>query len=168
MSNIVRVIRRLEKLYKREVSRAPSREEIESFSGWAKSHGLADGEVFFVPETWFYDEVLSLLRTDDVVFDVGAGDLRFALLISEKVRKVYAVEVNPEILGRALQVIGYSLPRNIIPICADAREFPLPRDVTVITCLMIHRSWSFPREWRRVRIIYTRRDGVHVLEPKRG
>ena len=163
---IARVVGELEKLYRREIRRTPSWGEIERFAKWAKSRGLAEGEVFFVPETWFYDEVLSLLRTDDVVFDVGAGDLRFALLISEKVRKVYAVEVNPEILGRALQVIGYNLPKNVIPICADAHEFPLPRDVTVITCLMIHRSWDFPREWRRVRIIYTRRDGVHVLEPE--
>jgi len=166
MSNIVRVIRRLEKLYKREVSRAPSREEIESFSGWAKSHGLTDGEVMFVPETWFYGEVLEMLDLSDVVFDVGAGDLRFALLASIRVKKVYAVEINPEVLGKALQVIGYDLPRNVIPICADAREFPLPPDVTVITCLMIHRSWDFPREWRRVRIIYTRKDGVHVSEPE--
>ena len=139
---------------------------MKRFAKFAEQRNLADGEVMFVPERWFYDEILEMLDPGDVVFDVGAGDLRFALLTSEKVRKVYAVEINPEILGRALQIIGYDLPKNVIPICADAREFPLPPDVTVITVLMINRTWDFPKEWRRVRIIYTRVDGVHVLEPE--
>jgi len=162
---INRVINRLKEAYRSDIGRYPSAEEVEKFARFTEERGLMDGETMFVPESWFYDTVLELLNPCDVVFDVGTGDLRFALLASEKVKKVYAVEINPEILGGALQVISYDLPKNVIPICADAREFPLPPDVTVITVLMINRTWDFPKEWRRAKIIYTRADGVYLLQP---
>ncbi len=140
---------------------------IEEEARFFEERGITLGEAMWVPEEWFYDEVLRLLRPGDVVFDVGAGDLRFALLASQRLKRVYAVEVNPKILGRALQVIGFRLPRNVIPICTDAWNYPLPSDVTTITILMQNREWPIPREWRAKRIIYTTREGVHVLEPRK-
>ena len=130
-----------------------------------KERGLRGGETFFVPEEWFYDEVLKRLEPDDVVFDVGAGDLRFDLIMARKVRKVYAVEVNPTILSKALRIIRYELPRNLIPICANALDIPLPQDVTAITILMIQRTWEIPKQWLGKKIIYTTKEGVKIIEP---
>ena len=131
-----------------------------------RSRGLRAWEPVFVPEEWFYDEVLKHLEEKDVVFDVGAGDLRFDLIMSQHVKKVYAVEVNPITLAYALKTIGYKLPRNLIPICANALDLPLPEDVTTITILMIHRTWDIPYEWRKKKIIYTTRNhGVVMIPP---
>jgi len=166
---VYEIIKRLERAYREELERDVDKEELEKANRFFRERGLTAGEVFFCPEKWFYDDVLELLKPDDVVFDVGAGDLRFALLASQKVKKVYAVEVNPTILGKALTVIGFDLPSNVIPICADAWKIELPRDVTVITCLMIHRTRPFPKQWLSKRIIYTRREGVYVEDvEKRG
>jgi hypothetical protein len=161
------VIGRLRRLWDEmlEESEYVDSARLEEAAAFYEDRGVSIGEAMWVPEEWFYDEVLRLLRPGDVVFDVGAGDLRFALLASRKVRRVYAVEVNPVILGRALQVIGYKLPGNVIPVCADARKLPLPPDVTVVTILMQNREWPIPREWLARRVIYTRHDGVYVLEP---
>jgi len=160
---IENVFIRLEKEYKRMIEEEDTPEQIHRSIEFQKSRGMQGWECFFVPERWFYSDVLRLLRPDDVVFDVGAGDLRFDLLMARKVKKVYAVEINPVILGRALKTIGYDLPRNVIAICGNAFEMELPSDVTVITCLMIHREHDFPESWRNRRIIYTRHEGVFVL-----
>ncbi|WP_456327907.1 hypothetical protein [Archaeoglobus sp.] len=164
MSEISRIVLRLKKAYEKDIGRTPSHEELKKFEEFCEDRNLTDLEAWFCPEDWFYVDVLKLLNPDDVVFDVGAGDLRFAIIASQMVKKVYAVEINPTILGRALTVVGYDLPSNVIPICADAWSLQLPSDVTVITCLMIHRARSFPREWLSKRIIYTRREGIFVVE----
>jgi len=155
-------IRELEKQYGKDVlsEEGPSREELEFY----KTRGLRGWEMFFVPEKWFYSEVLKHLSSSDVVFDVGAGDLRFDLIMSRYVRKVYAVEVNPIILAKALKIVGYRLPRNIIVICANALDIPLPEDVTAITILMQHRTWQIPEQWHGRKIIYTTREGVKVAK----
>ncbi|RLF42213.1 MAG: hypothetical protein DRN18_02725 [Thermoplasmata archaeon] len=159
-----KLYRKLEEAYKEEMEKADDRETVHKAMKYQKKHGMKGWECFFVPEDWFYDDVLKLLRVDDVVFDVGAGDLRFGLLMVKKVRKVYAVEINPTILGKALQIIGYDLPTNLIAICGNAFKMELPADVTVVTCLMIHREHDFPESWLRKRIIYTSHDGIHILE----
>lgn len=162
---IEKVIRKLERAYTRRLRRDVFWAEVDCAARFLCERDIRDGEEMFVPETWFYDIVLSMLRGSDVVLDVGAGDLRFALLASRKVRKIYAVEVDPKIMSSALRIISYDLPRNVIPICADARDVALPSDVTVITCLMIHRSWTFPLEWLSKRIIYTKEHGIFVWDP---
>jgi len=158
---------RLEKAYQEEISKADDRETVHKAMKYQKKHDMKGWECFFVPEDWFYDNVLKLLNRNDVVFDVGAGDLRFDLLMAKKVRKVYAVEINPTILGKALQIINYDLPTNLIAICGNAFKMELPSDVTVVTCLMIHRVHDFPESWLEKRIIYTSGDGIHILENRR-
>jgi len=165
---IKEIIKKLDEHLKNELEKLPTNEELDGFYRFCMEHLVHPDQLFFFPEYWFYDDVLSLLREDDVVFDVGAGDLRFSLLASLKVRKVYAVEVNPIILAPALKIIGYDLPNNVIPICANAFEMELPRDVTVVTCLMIRRIDAFPREWvKQARIIFTERDGIYMIEDGR-
>jgi hypothetical protein len=84
-----------------------------------------------------YQAVLQLLKPEDIVFDIGAGDLGFSRQIARLVSKVYAVEINDLILQK-----GFSsrdlLPDNLIPMHADARAFDFPTDITVGVLLMRH------------------------------
>lgn len=163
--SVSQIIEQLERMYKKLIETYSDLEELEISQEFQRKHGIKGWEFWFVPEDWYYEKVLDLLSPEDVVFDVGAGDLRFALLASQKVKKVYAVEVNPLILGYALNIIGLDLPTNLIVICANAWKLELPSDVTAITCLMIHRQHDFPESWKHKRIIYTTHKGVEVHEP---
>lgn len=84
-----------------------------------------------------YQAVLKKLLPDDVVLDIGAGDLRLARQMAETVCKVYSVEINPAILNQGIDQ-SESLPGNLIPICADARVMDIPSEVTVGVLLMRH------------------------------
>ncbi len=116
----------------------------EGFEDFAARHGLTDWEGWFSP----YDEetyrvVLEHVTGDDVVMDLGAGDLRLALRLAGRVRRVYAVEVNPLVVGPALEVIGMDLPRNLHVICANGLDHPIPPGVTAAVLLMRHcQHWG--------------------------
>ena len=84
-----------------------------------------------------YRAALEFLRPDDVVLDIGAGDLRFSRQMARIVQKVYAVEINDWVLQRGL-ASGGPLPDTLIPIHTDARAFDFPADVTVGVLLMRH------------------------------
>lgn len=80
-----------------------------------------------------YQQVLSYIRPDDIVLEIGAGDLRLAYRLAAEARSVYAVEINWVLLSPAR-----SYPHNLHVICADAYDFVIPEDVTVATLLMRH------------------------------
>ena len=91
-------------------------------------------------EAWWspYDEptyqaALTFIQLDDVVYDIGAGDLRFALQAAQRAQQVIAVEKNQSVLQRAL---GPAARLRVI--CADALELPVPPGVTVAVLLMRH------------------------------
>jgi SAM-dependent methyltransferase len=84
-----------------------------------------------------YQAVLELLKPEDVVLDIGAGDLRFSRQAALIVEKVYAVEINAQVLDQAGASLE-SLPDPLIPICADARTLDFPTDITVGVLLMRH------------------------------
>lgn len=84
-----------------------------------------------------YQAVLDLLAPEDIVLDIGAGDLRLARQMAQIVRKVYAVEINAEVLDQAY-ASSDPLPGSLIPILADARSFDYPTDITVGVLLMRH------------------------------
>ena len=84
-----------------------------------------------------YQAVLDQLRANDVILDIGAGDLRLARQMARIVRKVYAVEVDARVLEQA-EAARDPLPANLIPICADARKLDFPSDVTAGVLLMRH------------------------------
>jgi SAM-dependent methyltransferase len=95
-----------------------------------------DWEAAFAP----YDEdtyrcVLERITPQDVVLDIGAGDLRLARRAAAAARRVYAIECNPAVLAHADRS---SWPANLIVICADALSVPFPPDVTVAVLLMRH------------------------------
>jgi SAM-dependent methyltransferase len=119
-----------------DTRRSQFREDLESFADF---HDLTDWEGWFSPyahET--HDAVLSHIAPDDVVLEIGAGDLRLALRMAERVHRVYAVEVNPLVVGSALDTIGLRMPRNLHVICANALDFPIPSGITVGVLLMRH------------------------------
>jgi len=42
-----------------------------------------------------YDFVLDHLEPDEVILDIGAGDLRLARQMARRVRQVFAIEIDP-------------------------------------------------------------------------
>jgi hypothetical protein len=95
-------------------------------------------EAIFAPyDQPTYQAVLDLIGPDDVILDIGAGDLRLARQVARIARKVYAVEINPRVLQQAHRS-QRPRPLALIPICADARELDFPSDVTTGVLLMRH------------------------------
>ena len=47
-----------------------------------------------------YQAVLDQLGPEDVILDIGAGDLRLARQMARIARKVYAVEINARVLDQ--------------------------------------------------------------------
>ena len=84
-----------------------------------------------------YQTVLELLLPEDVVLDIGAGDLRLSRQMALIARKVYAVEMNASVLDQA-SASRDPLPGCLIPIRADARAFNFPLDTTVGVLMMRH------------------------------
>lgn len=84
-----------------------------------------------------YQAVLDQVRRDDVILDLGAGDLRLARQMAQIARQVYAVEINALVLDRAY-LSPDPLPANLIPIHADARSWEFPADITAGVLLMRH------------------------------
>jgi 16S rRNA A1518/A1519 N6-dimethyltransferase RsmA/KsgA/DIM1 with predicted DNA glycosylase/AP lyase activity len=80
-----------------------------------------------------YQAVLDQLGPQDIILDIGAGDLRLARQMAKIARKVYAVEINARVLSQL-----DPLPANLIALCADARALDFPSDVTTGVLLMRH------------------------------
>ncbi len=78
-----------------------------------------------------YQAALNLIEPDDVVLDIGAGDLRFACRASEKAKRVYAIEQNRSLLPQ-------DVPENVFVITEDARYVSFPTDITIAVLLMRH------------------------------
>lgn len=100
-----------------------------SDSAWEAMHAPYDQAT--------YQAVLDRLQSDDIVLEIGAGDLRLARQMAQVVRKVYAIEINAQVLDRAY-VAPHPLPANLIPICADARALDFPTGISTGVLLMRH------------------------------
>jgi hypothetical protein len=84
-----------------------------------------------------YQAVLEQLLPEDVVLDIGTGDLRLARQMAIAACKVYGMEINARVLDQGLRY-GGPLPGNLIPIRTDALVEDFPPDVTVGVLLMRH------------------------------
>jgi SAM-dependent methyltransferase len=142
------------------------------FASFARLHNLADWEGWFSPyDDETYNAVLDHVAADDVVLEIGAGDLRLALRMAERARRVHAVEVNPLVIGPALEMIGLCLPRNLHVTCANALDVPVPPGVSVAVLLMRHCQ-HFGQYFERLRTAGCRRlltnarwkSGVEVVD----
>lgn len=92
----------------------------------------AEWEAAFAPyDEATYAAALQWLTADDIVLDIGAGDLRFARRAAQRVRRIIAIEQRAEL-------IPADLPANVQAICGDARQLPFPSGVTVGVLLMRH------------------------------
>jgi hypothetical protein len=85
-----------------------------------------------------YKSVLDQIDQDDIVLDIGAGDLRLACRMAGKCRKVYAIEIQTEIINSFLKKDNLALPKNLLTIPADARLTSFPGDITTGVLLMRH------------------------------
>jgi hypothetical protein len=83
-----------------------------------------------------YQYVLAQVGADDVVVDIGAGDLRLARQLAQMVRRVYAVERNCDLVQRVLPLLE-PYP-NLVVINVDALVWQLPDDLTLAVLLMRH------------------------------
>jgi len=66
------------------------------------------------------------LKKDDIFLEIGPGDCTLSILVSEKVQKVYAVDVSKEITK------NNQLPKNFQLIIYDGIEIPLPDESITI------------------------------------
>jgi SAM-dependent methyltransferase len=99
---------------------------------------ILDWERLWAPyDEPIYHEVLAHARPDDVVLEIGAGDLRLARRLAKRARRVYALEVQSPLIARALAAMD-DVPDNLEVICADARHTPFPPEVTLGVLLMRH------------------------------
>jgi hypothetical protein len=97
---------------------------------------LDDWEACWAPyDEPAYQTVLSYIRPDDIVLDIGAGDLRLARRIALSAQRVFAIEMQPGPLAKQAP-----LPDNLIVLCADARFIPWPIGITLGLLLMRHCS----------------------------
>jgi hypothetical protein len=95
-----------------------------------------DWEAAFAPyDEETYGAVLARIMPDDVVLDIGAGDLRLTKRVAAIARRVYAIERDPAVLAQADRG---TWPANLVVICADALVTPFPPDVTTALLLMRH------------------------------
>ena len=79
-----------------------------------------------------YAAVMAAIGPDDVVLDIGAGDLRLARRMAAVAARVIAWEIQPDLLTEN------ELPGNLHVVCTDARGEPVPANVTVAVLLMRH------------------------------
>ncbi len=84
-----------------------------------------------------YNSVLSFIQQDDVVLEIGAGDLRLSRQIARIARKVVAIEISSEILS-STQATNSPLPNNLSVTCADARNYDFPPDTSLGVMLIRH------------------------------
>lgn len=78
-----------------------------------------------------YEAALRFIRPNDIVLDIGAGDLRFARRAARIARTVIAIE-------RRSDWLTESRPANLTVIHGDALEVPFPELITVAVLLMRH------------------------------
>jgi SAM-dependent methyltransferase len=99
-----------------------------------------DWEMMYAPyDQQTYEAVLDQLGPEDIILDIGAGDLRLSRQMAWVTRRVYAVEINPRVLDQA-RALPDPLPARLIPICADARKLDFPAGITAGVLLMRHCS----------------------------
>lgn len=82
-----------------------------------------------------YQQVLEWIRPEDIVLELGAGDLRLARRIAALARRVYAVEIQADLVLAAQRT---ALPTNLTVLVGDAQDLPFPADVTLGVLLMRH------------------------------
>jgi hypothetical protein len=85
-----------------------------------------------------YQTVLDALQSDDIVLEIGAGDLRLARRMAKITKKVIAIEKQKAILEQTLASLSEPLPDNLEIIEGDACQLSFPLGITAGVLLMRH------------------------------
>ena len=85
-----------------------------------------------------YQVILSAIQPDDVVLEIGAGDLRLAQRLAAVAKEVYAIELQLPLLRPAWQRPTSEPPPNLHVFWGDARTVPFPQGITTGVLLMRH------------------------------
>lgn len=85
-----------------------------------------------------HQSVLDMIDSNEIILEIGAGDLRLAVKMAQIAKKVYAIEFHEEIILNAWSADGEFRPPNLLPLCGDARFVPFPKDITTAVLLMRH------------------------------
>lgn len=99
-----------------------------------------------------YDQVLDLVAQDDIVLEIGAGDLRLSRQIAPRVRFIYALEREADLV----QWQKTDLPDNCQLIVGDARYLSFPENTTTAVLLMRHCT-QFHLYWQKLHAIACRK-----------
>ena len=84
----------------------------------------AEWEAMFAPyDDQTYSDALAFLKPNDIVLDIGAGDLRFANQAAARVEYIFAIEQRAELLQNRVAP-------NIEVIHADARRVEFPKNIS--------------------------------------
>jgi ubiquinone/menaquinone biosynthesis C-methylase UbiE len=89
------------------------------------------------------------LKPADVVADIGAGTGYFSFRISRVVKqgKVFAVDIQPEMLGVIEKRKKESKTDNVIAVKSEETDAKLPdNSVDVVLLVDVYHEFSFPRE----------------------
>ena len=81
-----------------------------------------------------YELVLAQIEPDDIVLEIGAGDLRLARQLAARAKWVYALELNATLIGQSVD----NLPANCQVLLGDARALDFPEQITTAVLLMRH------------------------------
>jgi hypothetical protein len=84
-----------------------------------------------------YRDVLAQICDQDIVYEIGAGDLRLAIRMAGIAKKVHAVELQKPLLDQAIYS-KVAVPANLFIYYGDARYRPVPAGTTVGVLLMRH------------------------------
>ncbi len=104
-------------------------------------NGLDPWEARWAPyDVATYASALAAIGPDDVVLDIGAGDLRLARRMAERAGQVIAWEIRPELVAAwdVTRETWLATDHNLTVVCTDARSEPVPPGVTVAVLLMRH------------------------------
>jgi protein-L-isoaspartate O-methyltransferase len=101
---------------------------------------ITDWEKLWAPyDLSTYQQVLQYIEPQDVVLEIGAGDLRLACRAAEIARKVIAIELQESLITGS-RCPAPSNPKNLEVICADALTWPFPEGISKGILLMRHCS----------------------------
>jgi hypothetical protein len=85
-----------------------------------------------------YQAVVDKLAPNDIILEIGAGDLRLSKQMAKLTRTVYAIEIQELPLNQAFNSMYEHLPGNLIVIHGDACSLPFPSGITIGVLLMRH------------------------------
>ena len=95
-----------------------------------------DWEAAYAPyDEATYQFVMERITPQDVVLDIGAGDLRLAQRMARVARRVYAIERQTAVLPPPDRL---SAPDRLRVINQDALDWSFPPEITVAVLLMRH------------------------------